>query len=138
MYFTCIWVNLSRFKMIIISGYIEDMNIIQELLKKSWICRFRYLLNTCQSIEVYWSSVSVSIYQDYEIFDIACNVLILEGYLFISLHNPYKNRKAQSLCKPNWNRKAYSKGPLNSYLNKEVEKENPNPKMLHKVFFLKL
>ena len=97
MYFTCIWVNLSRFKMIIISGYIEDMNIIQELLKKSWICRFRYLLNTCQSIEVYWSSVSVSIYQDYEIFDIACNVLILEGYLFMSLHNPYRTRKTQGL-----------------------------------------
>ena len=33
--FTCIWVNLSRFKMIIISGYIEDMKITQELLKKS-------------------------------------------------------------------------------------------------------
>ena len=32
---TCIWVNLSRFKMITISGYIEDMKITQELLKKS-------------------------------------------------------------------------------------------------------
>ena len=33
-HFTCIWVNLSRFKMIITSGYIEDMKITQELLKK--------------------------------------------------------------------------------------------------------
>ena len=36
---TCIWVNLSRFKMIITSGCIEDMKITQELLKKSAICR---------------------------------------------------------------------------------------------------
>ena len=34
-HFTCIWVNLSRFKMIITSGYIENMKITQELLKKS-------------------------------------------------------------------------------------------------------
>ena len=32
---TCILVNLSRFKMIITSGYIEDIKITQELLKKS-------------------------------------------------------------------------------------------------------
>ena len=44
-HFTYIWVNLSRFKMIITSGYIEDMKITQELLKKSVICRSRYLLN---------------------------------------------------------------------------------------------
>ena len=44
-HFTCIWVNLSRFKMIITSGYIENMKITQELLKKSAICRSRYLLN---------------------------------------------------------------------------------------------
>ena len=31
------------------------------------------------------------------------------------------------LCKPNRNRRAHLKGPLNSYLNKVVEKENPNP-----------
>ena len=37
MHFTCIWVNLSRFKTIITSGYIEDMKITQELLKKSAI-----------------------------------------------------------------------------------------------------
>ena len=34
-HFTCIWVNLNRFKMIITSGYIEDMTITQELLKKN-------------------------------------------------------------------------------------------------------
>ena len=45
MYFTCIWVNLSRFKMIITSGYVEDMKITQELLKKNAICRSRYLLD---------------------------------------------------------------------------------------------
>ena len=45
MHFTCIWVNLSRFKMIITNGYIEDMKITQELLKKSAICRSRYLLD---------------------------------------------------------------------------------------------
>ena len=44
-HFTCIWVNLSRFKMIITNDYIEDMKITQELLKKSTICRSRYLLN---------------------------------------------------------------------------------------------
>ena len=32
---TCIWINSSRFKMIITSGYIEDIKITQELLKKS-------------------------------------------------------------------------------------------------------
>ena len=45
MFFTCIWVNLSRFKMIITSGYVEDMKISQELLKKNTICRSRYLLD---------------------------------------------------------------------------------------------
>ena len=39
-HFTYIWINLSRFKMIITSGYIEDMKITQELLNKSAICRF--------------------------------------------------------------------------------------------------
>ena len=46
------------------------------------------------------------------------------------------------LCKLNRNRIAHLKGPLNSYLNKEVDKENPNskranPRKLHKVFLLK-
>ena len=45
------------------------------------------------------------------------------GYLF------------QGLCKPNKNRRAYLKGPLSSYLNKEVEKEKSNSRELHKVFF---
>jgi len=53
MHFTCIWVNSSRFKMIIRSGYIEDMKITQELLKKSSIYRSRYLLDSYQSIEIY-------------------------------------------------------------------------------------
>ena len=44
-HFTCIWANLSRFKMIITSGYIENMKITQELLKKSAIYKSRYLLN---------------------------------------------------------------------------------------------
>ena len=35
MHFTCIWINLSRFKIITTSDYIEDMKITQELLKKS-------------------------------------------------------------------------------------------------------
>ena len=43
--FTRIWINLSRFMMIITSGYIKDMKITQELFKKSAICRFWYLLN---------------------------------------------------------------------------------------------
>ena len=47
MHFTYILVNLSRFKMIITSGYIEDMKITQELLKKSAICRSQYLI--CRS-----------------------------------------------------------------------------------------
>ena len=45
--------------MIITSGYIEDMEITQELLKKSAIYRSRYLLNK--------SLTHVSIYQAYEI-----------------------------------------------------------------------
>ena len=45
MHFTYICVNLSRLKMIFTGGYIEDMKITQELLKKSAICRSRYLLN---------------------------------------------------------------------------------------------
>ena len=44
-HFAYIWVNLSKFKMIITSGYIEDMKITQELLKKSAICRSQYLLD---------------------------------------------------------------------------------------------
>ena len=52
-HFTCIWVNISRFKMIITSGYIEDMKISQELLMKNWIIRSWYLLDTYQSIEIY-------------------------------------------------------------------------------------
>ena len=43
--FTCTWINLSRFMMIITSGYIEDMKITQELFKKSAICKSRYLLD---------------------------------------------------------------------------------------------
>ena len=55
----------------------------------------------------------------------------------MGLHNPYRTRKVHGLCKPNWNKRTYLKGQLSSYLNKEVEKENRNPKKLHKVFFLK-
>ena len=55
----------------------------------------------------------------------------------MGLYNPNRIRKAQGLCKPNWNRRAHLKGSLNSYLNKEVKKENPNPRKLHKIFFLK-
>ena len=55
----------------------------------------------------------------------------------MGLYNPNSIRKRQGLCKPNWNRRAYLNGPLSSYLNKEVEKENSNPRKLRKVFFLK-
>ena len=55
----------------------------------------------------------------------------------MGLHDPYRTRKAQGLYKPNWNRRACLKGPLSYYLNKEVNKENPNPRKLYKVFFLK-
>ena len=79
----------------------------------------------------------LSIYWVYEISDIACNILIPKGYLVMGLHNPHRTRKVQSLCKSNWNRRAYLKGSLSSYLNKEVEKENPNLRKLHKVFFFK-
>ena len=34
-HFTCIWVNLSRFKMNIKSDYIEDIEINQELSRKA-------------------------------------------------------------------------------------------------------
>ena len=52
----------------------------------------------------------------------------------MGLYNSNKIRKAQGLCKPNWNRRAHLKCTLSFYLNKEVEKENPNPRKLHKVF----
>ena len=55
----------------------------------------------------------------------------------MGLYNPYRTRKVQGLCKPNWNKRAYLKGSLTSYLNKKVEKENLIPRKLHKVFFLK-
>ena len=47
MHFTCIWANSSRSKMIITGGYIEDKKTIQKLLKKSWIYKSQYLLDTC-------------------------------------------------------------------------------------------
>ena len=55
-HFTSIWINLSRFKMIITSGYIEDMKITQELLKKSVICRSQYLLNKSS---ICWDSLKL-------------------------------------------------------------------------------
>ena len=55
----------------------------------------------------------------------------------MGLYNPYRTWKDQGLCKPNWNRRAYLKDPLSSDLNKVVEKENSNPRKLHKFFFLK-
>ena len=64
----------------------------------------------------------------------------------MGLYNPYRTRKTQSLwvCiiliglrKPkvcvNY---LEQESPLSSYL-KEVEKEKPNPRELHKIFFLK-
>ena len=42
MHFTCIWVNLSRFKMIITSGCIEDINT-QEKLNLQVLIPPRYL-----------------------------------------------------------------------------------------------
>ena len=61
------------------------MKITQELLKKSTIYRSQYLLDRS------------SIYQAYGIQTIASNVCILKGYLFMSLYNPHRTRKAQSL-----------------------------------------
>ena len=90
-----------------------------------------------RSIKARYLSRYLLIYWVYKISDIACNVLIPKGYLFVGLHNPYRTRKAQGLCKPNWNKRPCLKGPLSSYLNKEVEKENPSPGKLHKIFFLK-
>ena len=55
----------------------------------------------------------------------------------MGLYNPNRIRRAQGLCKPSENRRALLKGPLSSYLNKEMEKENSNPRKLYKVFFLK-
>ena len=57
----------------------------------------------------------VLIYQANEISEYSLEHVILRGYLFMGL------------CKPNRNMRAYLKGSLNSYLNKVVEKENPNP-----------
>ena len=39
--------------MIITSSYIEDMKITQELLKKSWIYKSQYLVDTYRSVEIY-------------------------------------------------------------------------------------
>ena len=55
----------------------------------------------------------------------------------MSLYNPYRTRKVQGLCKSNWNRRAYLKGTLSSYLNKEMEKENSNLRKFYNVFFMK-
>lgn len=66
--FTCIWVYQRRFKMIITSDWIEDMQITQELLKKSAIYRSRHLLDkssicqdslkldTCLDLSNLWDS----------------------------------------------------------------------------------
>ena len=51
-HFTSNWADLSGFKIIMTSGFIEDIKIAQELLKKSWICKSRYLLDTCRAIEI--------------------------------------------------------------------------------------
>ena len=107
-HFICIWVNLSRFKMIITSSYIEDMNITQELLKKSAICRSQYLLN--RSL-ICWDSLKLDICLNLSsLWDsdyIANKVFILKGYLFMGLYNPYWTKKAQGLCIPIWNRRAH-------------------------------
>ena len=109
-YFTCIWVNLSRFKTNITSSYIEDMEITQELFKKSWIYRSRYLLNTCQSIEIYWSSILVLIPLDLSSlrdFWYSLQRFNSIGYLFMGLYDPYRTKKAQGLCKLNRNRRVH-------------------------------
>ena len=49
MYFTCTWINSSRSKMIVTSGYIEDMKITQELLKKAQFVG----PDTCRPIGIY-------------------------------------------------------------------------------------
>ena len=61
MHFTYIWVNLSRFKMIITSGYIEDMKITQKLIKKSAIYKSWYLLDRSS---ICWDSLNLDICLD--------------------------------------------------------------------------
>ena len=82
------------------------MKITQELLKKSWICKSLYLLDTSRSIKL-------------TDFRYSLQRFILISYLFMGL------------CKPNRNKRAHLKCPLSSYLNKEVEKENFSPSKLH-------
>ena len=48
--------------MIITGGYIKDMKITQELLKKSWICKSRYISIQASSIEVFWIFLNSSQY----------------------------------------------------------------------------
>ena len=51
----------------------------------------------------------------------------------MGLYNPYWTKKAQGTVYTYFEQES----PLSSYLNKEMEKEKPNPRKLHKVFFLK-
>ena len=86
MHFSCIWVNLSKFKMIITSSYIEDMKITQELLKKNAIYKSRYLLdrssiyrdslklNTCLYLSSLWNS-------DYNQQHFYCKRLFINGFV---------------------------------------------------------
>ena len=109
------------------------MKTTQELLKKSANLQVsippRQKLNLSRFIEARQMPRSIEL-MGFQI--IVSNVFILKDYLFMGLYNSYRTRKAEGLCKPIWNRES----PLNSYL-KEVEKEKPNPRELHKVFFLK-
>ena len=119
--------------MIITSGYIKDMKITQELLKKSAICMSRYLLNRssiCQDSLKLNTCLDLLRLQDsnYSQQRFYCKRLFVYGF-------------AQSLLDQESPRFLYTyleqESSLSSYLNKEVEKEKPNPRELHKVFFLK-
>ena len=106
-HFTCIWVNLSRFKMIITSGKIEDMKITQELLKKSAIYKFWYLLDRSS---ICWDSLKLDKCLDLSSLRDSnySRQRFYSKRLFVyGLYNPYRTRKTQGLCKPIWNRRAH-------------------------------
>ena len=120
--------------MIITNGYIEDMKntqeIAQEKLNLQVSIHISILINLLKFNETRYLSQYLSIYRATRFQNIAFNVNSI-GYLFMGL------------CKSNRNRRAQLKGPLSSYLNKEVEKKKKkkkktNPKKLHMIFSLKL
>ena len=77
-HFICIWVNLSRFKMIITSANLQASIPPRQNLD---LLRFIKTRQMSRSIEL--TSFQI----------IASNVFVLKGYLFMGLYNPYWTRK---------------------------------------------